>query len=329
MDRINGANTTDIGGGKRGFRDENPVAGVVGTDVDANFLNGLQENLANVIERRGLNLNSNDWDLLWKALFIKGRLPFLSAKGQENEPPAVPVQNEIWIVGTAPTGAWSGHATKLAEWTGSQWTFLTPTPWMLVGLADKTDRRWDPELPTPAWINWEGSSTERGPVRFATQAEVDVGARGVAVEPKALQDGVREVTMTMTSGQLIPNNVMTTPAITYDKFEALDSTGASIAQLVIGARDAGLWLAAATAQYSGSGNNKGLRIHKNGLANGYDGNSRFGVAQNGVAASNDTYSVCTVVRLVAGDRITVELLHTIGSTQTLTAGRAQFVRLGP
>lgn len=68
MDRINGANTIDIGGGRRGFIDENPEAGVDGTDVMAAWLNGVQENISLAIENAGLALNQNDWMLLSKAI---------------------------------------------------------------------------------------------------------------------------------------------------------------------------------------------------------------------------------------------------------------------
>lgn len=54
MDRINGANTVDIGGGRRGFRDRNLLAGLSGTQVTAEFLNALQEEVLGVIEGAGL-----------------------------------------------------------------------------------------------------------------------------------------------------------------------------------------------------------------------------------------------------------------------------------
>jgi hypothetical protein len=50
MDRINGANTIDIGGGRRGFRDRNAVGGLAGTEVTADFLNSVQEEILAVIQ---------------------------------------------------------------------------------------------------------------------------------------------------------------------------------------------------------------------------------------------------------------------------------------
>lgn len=68
MDRINGENTVDIGGGRRGFRSQNAGAGLAGTEVTAAWLNAIQENIAKVIEEAGLPLDIDDWDLLYKAL---------------------------------------------------------------------------------------------------------------------------------------------------------------------------------------------------------------------------------------------------------------------
>lgn len=68
MDRINGANTVDIGGGKRGFRDRNLVAGLAGTQVTAAHMNALQEELLAVIEAAGLTPAAGSWTQLLSAL---------------------------------------------------------------------------------------------------------------------------------------------------------------------------------------------------------------------------------------------------------------------
>jgi hypothetical protein len=43
-----------------------------------------------------------------------------------NDPPATPVADEVYIVGTIPTGTWVGHAGELALWDGKAWVFSTP-----------------------------------------------------------------------------------------------------------------------------------------------------------------------------------------------------------
>ncbi|MFL5279692.1 MAG: hypothetical protein ACJ8AW_01500 [Rhodopila sp.] len=55
MDRINGSGWVDIGGGKRGFADENLATGTEGTELPADFLIDIQEELvAGLIEDLGL-----------------------------------------------------------------------------------------------------------------------------------------------------------------------------------------------------------------------------------------------------------------------------------
>lgn len=68
MDRTLGADYVDIGGGKRGFRDQNRAAGVVGTEVNAAFLNGLQEEVLAVIESAGIEPNKDIWTQLLEAI---------------------------------------------------------------------------------------------------------------------------------------------------------------------------------------------------------------------------------------------------------------------
>lgn len=43
-----------------------------------------------------------------------------------NVPPVEPVLGGCWIVGSAPEGAWTGHAGEVAGWTAGGWRFLTP-----------------------------------------------------------------------------------------------------------------------------------------------------------------------------------------------------------
>ena len=54
MDRTSAANWTDIGGGKRGYRDRNLGAGIAGTALVAADRNAIQEELVGLIEAAGL-----------------------------------------------------------------------------------------------------------------------------------------------------------------------------------------------------------------------------------------------------------------------------------
>ncbi|MCE5254853.1 MAG: DUF2793 domain-containing protein [Actinomycetia bacterium] len=47
-----------------------------------------------------------------------------------NSPPGSPSTGDVHVVGTSPTGAWSGEAGALAEWTGAAWAFTAPVAGM-------------------------------------------------------------------------------------------------------------------------------------------------------------------------------------------------------
>ncbi|MCW1937498.1 DUF2793 domain-containing protein [Pseudomonas sp. MDMC_285] len=42
-----------------------------------------------------------------------------------NAPPASPVAGDRYIIGTAPTGAWTGQSGKMAQWLDGGWNFYT------------------------------------------------------------------------------------------------------------------------------------------------------------------------------------------------------------
>lgn len=47
-------------------------------------------------------------------------------------PPTDPNAGQGWIIGTAPTGSWSGREGSLAFWTGGGWRFIVPPEGMKV-----------------------------------------------------------------------------------------------------------------------------------------------------------------------------------------------------
>jgi predicted small lipoprotein YifL len=69
-----------------------------------------------------------------------------------NDPPTLGAHDvdRVWIVGTAPTGAWAGHANEIAEWTGTAWSFEAPNEKdaRLVE-ADGKVYRWGPSTSGP------------------------------------------------------------------------------------------------------------------------------------------------------------------------------------
>lgn len=87
MDRINGADTVDIGAGRRGFRDENLEVGIAGTEVTAFWLNSIQEEIVNVIDQASLAPSSGSWAQLYQAiagLSQSGRWNYAEAGGTAN-----------------------------------------------------------------------------------------------------------------------------------------------------------------------------------------------------------------------------------------------------
>lgn len=83
MDRINGADTVDIGGGRRGFLSENLSTGTAGTEVTDLWLNMVQEEILKVIEVAGFEANDAAWDLLAKAIQSQ-RMNYAQADGTAN-----------------------------------------------------------------------------------------------------------------------------------------------------------------------------------------------------------------------------------------------------
>lgn len=59
-------------------------------------------------------------------IFEKARPNYEVQSLGANAPPGAPVTGDLYVVGTAPTGAWAGQANNLAQWTGSAWLITAP-----------------------------------------------------------------------------------------------------------------------------------------------------------------------------------------------------------
>lgn len=87
-----------------------------------------------------------------------------------NDPPPEPVAGQCWLVGSAPTGDWTGRARSVAIYTAGGWRFAAPRQGMAVRcLADGAAWRFD----GAAWI---GPPVIAAPAGGAT---VDGEARAV------------------------------------------------------------------------------------------------------------------------------------------------------
>ena len=90
-----------------------------------------------------------------------------------NTPPASPVDGQCFIVGTAPTGVWAGHASAIAGYVAGGWRFVAPIAGMRV--LDKASGQ-TATYDAAAWV----VGTVKGAKLELAGAQV-VGARGAAV----------------------------------------------------------------------------------------------------------------------------------------------------
>lgn len=143
MERVNGNNYIDIGGGRRGFRSQNSAVGIAGTEVTANFLNDIQEEICAVIEKAGLVLNPENQQQLYEALLsysapgFANRYPWQPVISMSTTtPPSGATIGDAYVIPANATGAWAGKAQSIAEWTGNSWRIFTPKNGHGIGLSD-------------------------------------------------------------------------------------------------------------------------------------------------------------------------------------------------
>lgn len=68
-------------------------------------------------------------------------------------PPVAPAAGECWIVGPAPTGAWTGRAGAIAGWTDGGWRFVAPREGLCAWVADEGRSR---RFTGGAWTSFLG-----------------------------------------------------------------------------------------------------------------------------------------------------------------------------
>lgn len=152
MDRTEGSNFINIGGGRRGFQDQNAEAGVPGTRVTADHLNAIQEEILAVIENAGILPDKANWkqlDTAIRKLTTKivndyniplaqlNCLPWLPVINlSQKAPPAKPAVGDMYVVPEGGNGEWSNKAGQIAEWNGSKWVYSTPKDGHGIGLPD-------------------------------------------------------------------------------------------------------------------------------------------------------------------------------------------------
>lgn len=79
----------------------------------------------------------------------------VAASRSLTDPPASPAEGEVWIAGPEATGAWQGHAGKIAVWRDGGWHFVGARPGWLAFVLDEAallvwrEGSWQPAVTTP------------------------------------------------------------------------------------------------------------------------------------------------------------------------------------
>lgn len=110
-----------------------------------------------------------------------------------NDPPADPAVGACWIVGTAPLGAWSGHAGAIAGWTAGGWRFLAPREGMAAwSVADAVQARFAGTAWTIGALRGTGLTIAGAAVVGPRQPAVasPVGGAVVDIEARAALAGI-------------------------------------------------------------------------------------------------------------------------------------------
>lgn len=137
----------------------------------------------------------------------------------DNTPPVSPITGDRYIIGTSPTGAWSGHDGDITQYNGSGWDFTDYADNMVAFVIDVSEE----------WLN-TGSSTWAFYKSTANYVEGDgIDITGSTISTKLNPSGDLEAV----GGQLdVKDNFLrndadtsTTHAITAQKFTSTVATG--------------------------------------------------------------------------------------------------------
>lgn len=142
MDRVNGADFIDIGGGRRGFVGEDLLIGIPGTEITDDWLNAVQEEILSVIEDAGLEADPEDNTQLLQALERRETartIPFIPVVAVDvAAPPGAPGLAQTYLIPPGATGVWAGRQQQLAQWNGLAWRYLNAPNGHVIGTPDGT-----------------------------------------------------------------------------------------------------------------------------------------------------------------------------------------------
>lgn len=184
MDRITGTNTVDIGGGRRGFRSKDTVAGLPGTVLTAAWLNAMQEEAMALIVGQGINPSAGDLTQMLQAIrrVVIRHATNAVTSAIVNAPPGGAAIGDTYIIGPAPTGAWAGQAGQIAIWDGVAWGIVPPREGMTLRAAD-----------TGQWFRRQGASWLSGYAGI-TSSEAGVVTLADAVTAQSVGNSINPLT---------------------------------------------------------------------------------------------------------------------------------------
>jgi hypothetical protein len=313
MDRVNGANHFDIGGGRRGFRSQNALLGIPGTEVTSAWLNGTQEEILSVIEKTGGVPNAAAYTQLLEA--IRGQaLNYALDTGTANAmaitlDPALPAYTAVLPLRVKKSAAPS----------------TTTTPTLNVnGLGAKTI------------VQADGTAMVAGDLKG--NAILDLVYDGTNFRLRQVPAGaITNIVRTMKRAYFVsvapgdtsaPSSVNTKISLGAPATSYFDDVGSGFAssKFTCGAKDAGAWLFIAFANLelltSPSG---GFEYRLNLRLNGVSG-PQVGLFTS--ISGNFGVVVSQPYILSAGDYVEMVGFHNTGATRNITAAQLFGFRLG-
>lgn len=98
-------------------------------------------------------------------------------------PPATPAEGARYIIAASPTGAWTGHADKLAAWQDGAWAIYSPRKGWLAWVEDEgAPVAWN----GTAWVAVGGSSSVNPVPLVGVNATADTTNRLAVASPASL-----------------------------------------------------------------------------------------------------------------------------------------------
>lgn len=215
------------------YVNHNPALGVTGSIPTAESFEHVHRELDHLIAYAGLTPTGADLQQVRKAIEAMTSLLNISQMrrlgwsvvdgGPMDDPPGTPALGRIYIVGDAPTGAFTGHEGQLAQCIGvgspATYVFHTPVEGHLVrdntislGLVGAYKRRTGLDTAGNRWANADAATDRYGFTRLATLTESKDAARAdIAVTPAALAEANASKTLAanVSANQVIPSNTFT------------------------------------------------------------------------------------------------------------------------